>query len=117
MSIRLFFSHASDPAGVEMSIADDSADDGLDARNYFPRPQSIVIAGESSACKSALLLQYAYNAALRGMPCLYLKKRGDSLPTFFHLPGTDESYHDEVLERICFKYVESTIQIRLAVEL
>ena len=116
MSFRLFFSDASEPAGSETSLDYASADDSADAHNVFPRPQSIVIAGESATCKSALLLQYAYNAALRGMPCLYFKKRGDSSPSLFRLPGDDDSHHDEVLERICFKYVENTIQIRLAIE-
>ncbi len=116
MSVRLFFSDARDPAGAETSIDYASADDSADSRNHCPQPHSIVIAGESATCKSALLLQYAYNAALRGMPCLYFKKRGDSSPALFRFPGDDDSHNDEVLERICFKYVENTIQIRLAVE-
>lgn len=77
---------------------------------YLCRPQSIVLAGESQ-CKSALLLTYAYNAARRGFPSLYFKRRSDSLsPISFS--GSDDSQEEEALHRICFKYVEDTSQIR-----
>jgi hypothetical protein len=73
-------------------------------------PQSVVVAGEST-CKSALLLRYAYNAAARGLPSLYFKRRSESLPSL-SFSGSDDAHEEEALQRICFKYVDSTSQIR-----
>ena len=111
MSFRLFFSCADDISFSE-SNGGGVVFNGYGSVPPRPRPQSIVIAGESLACKSSMLLQYAYSAAIRGFPSLYFKKRSDSSSSLFCISGPDDSLHEEALERICFKYVDDTSQIR-----
>ena len=75
-------------------------------------PRSLVVAGDSSTLKSSLLLKYAYNAALRGCTSLFFtKQRLDAAASF---PRVKEDLVDEVLERIRFKYVRETADIRFA---